>query len=98
MKIDVPGLNSSYRPGENPAVDEIIQTINKELGPCAGGFIYLDEHGNPTDHPTEKMVINIPGGTPYETMNKIRRAIAVLIVKLMAPAENQESQDPVSST
>lgn len=86
MREELPGYDTSYRSGENPPVDAAFDKLNAILLPVGGGIACLDEKGNRVKKYTDRVVLDIPEGTPEETITKARAA-ALQILQAMNPKE-----------
>ena len=74
MREALPGYDTSYRSGENPAVDAAVDELNKILMPVGGGIACLDEKGERVQQYTDRVVLEIPEGAPEEVATAARAA------------------------
>ena len=74
MREELPGYDTSYKHGTNPAVDAAVDELNKILMPVGGGIASLDEKGELVQRYTDRVALEIPEGAPKEVATAARAA------------------------
>ncbi len=85
---ELDGWNPSYRYGKDDsetgrAIDQAVDRVNSLVH--GGGIACLDEDGNRVETYTNRVVLELPEGTPKATADAIREGVAE-VIRLMNAA------------
>ncbi|MBI4995240.1 hypothetical protein HZC21_06440 [Candidatus Peregrinibacteria bacterium] len=86
MQEELPGYDTTYRHGKNPAVDAAVDKLNEILGTNRGGIACLDEKGQRVSGYTDRVVLEMPDDTPEEVATAARAA-ALQVLQAMHQKE-----------